>query len=70
MKVEFKEHRGCFAVNLEPETAEEVVSLVRLGMNSTKELRSCYTDVFEDGSAGSSIVVGKRKQDFITVRKS
>lgn len=62
MKVEFAENAGCYSASLEAETVAEAAALVRMGLNSTRELRSCGTNVYQDGPVVSYIVVGKSKK--------
>lgn len=61
MKATFIEHEGCFAVGLEAENMAEAALLVRFGMNRTKELSHCGTDVYRDCSVISRVLIGKRK---------
>ncbi len=62
MKATVTEHGACFDVHLEPESMEDMATLVRMGMNATKELRSRETYLFTDHTCSASIVLGKRKQ--------
>jgi len=57
MKVEFTENGGCFAIALTPENDKEIVSLVRLGINKTKEVRGIYVSAYEDGKLAAAIVL-------------
>lgn len=62
MKVKFTENGGCYCASLEAETVAEAAALVRMGMDSTRELRSCSTEAYQDGTVSSYIVVGKSKK--------
>jgi len=77
MKVNFEEYGACFSISLVPETADEVIDLVRLGMLHTKELRSVNVHMpAKQRAAGSSrqpsanIVLGKIKNDLNHVPKA
>ncbi len=60
MKAEINEYDGCYAIDLTAETVEDAAKLVRLGMNTTKELRSLESYVSQSGTFFSaSCVVAK-----------
>ncbi len=61
MRVEVQEYEGCFGIDLKPENLEDANFLVRMGMNSTKEIKTiaCYATVIS-GICGA-VVVAKRK---------
>lgn len=62
MKIQFDEHDGCFGINLTAENMVEAAALVRFGMNSTAEIRSCSSSVRQDGSFEADIVFGKHRR--------
>lgn len=62
MKVELREHGGCFEVHMTAESLVEAAQLTRMGMNSTKEIRTLATYVSESGTFSLSCVVGKAKR--------
>lgn len=68
MKVELREHEGCFEVFLEPEDMKDAALLVRFGLNATKEVRSVDTTANRDGSFHSYIVIGKCRNASGSVR--
>ena len=62
MKVELIEHEGCFEIGLKPESMEDVVLLIRFGINATKEVRSIGAYAHQDKTASAWLVVGKRSK--------
>ncbi len=62
MKLQYTEHEGCFAFDLTPENAEEVVMLTRFALNVTEELRHHSVHFSRDGTCTAALVLGKRKQ--------
>ena len=62
MKVNAVEFEGCYSLELIAETIEDAAFLVRMGMDSTRELRSVGTNVYKDNTVRGHVVVGKRKQ--------
>ena len=69
MKLKFAELEGCFSIDLDAETLEDAAFLVRFGINATSELRCATSYVDQNGSFGSAIVIGKRKQPTNEVQK-
>ncbi len=65
MKCTLTEENGYFGFDLEPETPQEIVRLVRFGLGRTKTLRSANVFFDRSGTASASIVIGK-KQNAIT----
>ena len=61
MKCELNEYEGCFSFDIEAETKEEVVKLARFGIGKMKDLRSASAHFLQDGTAGASVVIGKKK---------
>lgn len=59
MKVKATEFDGCHSFELEAETLADAAFLVRMGMNSTPELRSLGADAYKDGTIFGYIVIGK-----------
>lgn len=68
MKVEFKEHGGCFAFELEPETMADAAQLARLAVNGTKEVRSISVNAYRDLTMSGTVVLGKLKNDKSNLR--
>ena len=68
MQVKFYEYDGCFGIDLTPETGEEIIQLVRLGLNKTKELSGIYVNAYRDKTLSASIVIGKKKRDTSLLR--
>jgi len=62
VKAKLNEYKHCFEISLEAETARDIAQLVRMGMNSTKELKSVATDVYSDATVVSYLIVGKRQR--------
>ncbi len=62
MKVTLNEYEGCFGIDLSAETMLEASQLVRLGMNTTKELKfnKCYVN--KDGTFSSSTIIAKHRR--------
>lgn len=69
MKLLYCEDEACFALDFDAETLEDAAFLVRLGMNSTNELRSLQSCVNQKGGFASSVVIAKRKQSTDTIQK-
>jgi hypothetical protein len=70
MKVVVNDHGGCFEISLEAETMSEVASLVRMGMNHTRDLRWTGANVFKDGKTFFGIILGESKRsDSIVPRR-
>lgn len=61
MKADLIEHEGCFEISLTPENMEEQASIVRMGMNAKKEVRSFSASVYKDLHVSGYVVLGKRK---------
>jgi hypothetical protein len=61
MIIQLKEHEGCFAFELTPETTQDAALIVRLGINATKEVRHLSAAVNSDGTFGGTLVLGKHK---------
>ena len=61
MKSELTEHGECFEVSFTPETIEEAATIIRMGMNGVKEVRSYSANVYKDHTISGYIVIGKRK---------
>lgn len=68
MKVELHEYSGCFSISLVAETVEEAAKLVRMGMNSTKDLRYLRTYAYDTG-VSADVVLGKSKRADSSVPK-
>jgi hypothetical protein len=62
MKATLTEHEGCYSIELTPESQVEAVSLIRLGMNRTQEVRSANTHAHQDGTVTSYVTFGKSKR--------
>jgi hypothetical protein len=62
MKFELSEHDGCFAINMTAETIQDAATLVRLGMNTTRELRSLSASVNQAGVFEAFAVFAKHKR--------
>jgi hypothetical protein len=62
MKVRVFENSGCFGIELEPENTTEINLLVRMGMNTTSQLRSCRTYAHNNGVFSSSVVIAKHRR--------
>lgn len=69
MKVGINERTGIIEISLEAESKEDVVQLVRLGMNSTKQLKLCRTEVYKSGGVHTYIHVGHHRRSDGTVPK-
>lgn len=68
MRVELHEYDGCFEISLVAETVEEAAQLVRMGMNTTKELRYQRTYAYQSGIS-ADVVLGKSKRADASVPK-
>jgi hypothetical protein len=60
MKVELREYDGQFQFRLSAEDVAEAALLVRLGLNSTKQVEKIYT-VAAEKEVFSWVSVGKKK---------
>ena len=69
MKVTLEDYKAAFTVSLEPETMEEAAQLVRLGMDSTKKILRCETEVYGDDHFHSHITIKKHGRANSTVPK-
>jgi len=67
MLIKVEEYEGCFGLDLTPETQEDIIVLVRLGINKTKELRGVFVDAYNDKTLSASIVIGKKKNPITKV---
>lgn len=70
MKTEITENSGCYFMELVPETMVEAAMLVRMSINSTKELRGLTTHAMSDGTFCSQIAIGIRKTTSSEIRKA
>ena len=61
MKAELNEYDGCFEIALEAENMKDAATLVRFGLNSTKEIRSKLSSAHKDGTFTGYLVLGKKK---------
>ena len=61
MKIELREHAGCFGFELVPETMEDQALLARLAVNHTKVVRSVCVNAHADLAMTASVVLGKRR---------
>lgn len=61
MKIEMREHDGCFEFCFEPETMDDSVQLVRFGLNATKDVRSKQVCAYQDGALRGYLVIGAKK---------
>lgn len=59
MTVNISEYDAGFSINFIAESLDEAAKLVRLGMNSTKELRSLSTYATQTGNISSAVFIGK-----------
>lgn len=63
MKANLIEYDGCFSVYLVAETPEESISLVRFGINKTKDIRSMWVNAKRGSDhMEANIVLGKRRR--------
>ena len=62
MKFELKEHEGCFAIEMTAESLEEAARLVRMGMNTTMNLRSLQTLISREGQFEAYAVFAKNRR--------
>lgn len=62
MRATVREFDGCFGVELAADNAEDIATLVRLGMNAKAELRYFATTVNRDGSTGCSLTFPKHRR--------
>ena len=69
MKFTLEEYEGCFSLNMQAETMAEAATLVRFGMNTTKELRSCSASAHKDGTFTAYVVVAKHRRACESVPK-
>ena len=67
MKATLDEHEGCFSIDLEAETKEEVVKMARFGIGKLKQLNSCSVVFSLAGHAEGSIVIGKNPKNSSTL---
>lgn len=68
MKATLAKHSDKFFIDLVPETPEEVLQLVRFGINKTKTLKSARVYVSETvANTGLSIVIGAKKSESNTL---
>lgn len=67
MTIILSEHEGCFSFDCAAESREEAALLVRLGMNSTKEVRSIGATVDRGGGFSAHVVIGKHRKANSTV---
>lgn len=58
MKIQFKEHAGCFCFELEAETLEDAALLARAAMNTT----TVIADFKEGGEITASVLFRKPKE--------
>jgi len=69
MKIELYEFDDCFDISLEAETVEEAARIIRMGMNSKKDLNYVIASAFDDQTIFGSISIGKRKRGHSEVPK-
>ena len=62
MKFNLIEHEGCFAIDMQAETIQDAATLVRLGMNTTRELRFLSANVSKEGSFTATAVFAKHRR--------
>lgn len=63
MKAVLIEYDGCFSLELTAETPQESISLVRFGINKTKEVRSIWVNAKRGSDhMEAHIVLGKRRK--------
>ena len=67
MKITFEEYEGCFSIDLEAETKEDVIKLGRFGIGKLKELRSANVHFGSEPSCTACIVIGKSKSNASTL---
>lgn len=61
MKAVLNEHGACFEIALEPETMDEAATIVRMGMNGTKDMHSVSASVYADKTVRGYLLFGQRK---------
>ncbi len=69
MKCKLIEHENMFEVAFEPETMEEAATLVRFGMNHTRELLRGGTAVYSDKTFHAYVQIGKAKRSAAQVSR-
>jgi len=62
MKANIEEYNGCFSIDLEAETKEETVQIVRMSLSHTKQLRGVCASFSRDGECWLSCTVGKKQK--------
>lgn len=62
MKININEWDHVFEFDLTPETVAEAALLVRIGMNTTKEVSYISTNANKDGTITSGIALKKVKR--------
>lgn len=62
MKIRLIEFEGCFAFECEAEDLKDGAVLVRMGANSTKEVRSVRAYASRDGAITAGVVIGKDRR--------
>ena len=62
MKLKFDEYEGCFSIELEAESLADAAFLVRMGMNTTQEIRVCGTTVMQNGDFYGHLVLAKNRR--------
>ena len=68
MKVTFSEFDDTFHMDFEPETLEEAATLVRFGMNATKNIENLST-VAMTKALSANLVISKSKRTSVVVAK-
>lgn len=62
MKIQFSEHEGCFAIDLEAENMTEAAALVRFGLNRTDKLNHVSARVNQNGTFTGTVIFAKSKR--------
>ena len=68
MKANIEEYEGCFSIDLEAENKEEVVQIVRLSLNRTKQLRGVFSQFFKGGHCTLSCTIGKKQKEAYSIK--
>lgn len=70
MKVNVNEFGSQVEIHMEAETKEDAAQLVRLGMNTTKEMLYIRSDVYSTGTVSSTVCIKKHyRADVLVPRR-